>query len=525
MLLCDLTDGILTLRIDHGKAGALDVELVQAVLDELDASSEARAVVLTGIDLIVFTTLLYLTGGADSPFFSPFIFLVLAAGLQWGSRGALYMGMLASALFVPSGIIAFGDPSGNDSVSHFILRAGYLPVMAFLLWTFARHVERIVEELSRLSTPIGDSLDSREPPLEAAIEQALDIFAASRGVLLWLDAEEPHGELLIASDGAVSRRSLSELPPGLLDHNGAAAAYLCDRDGRTVARDGSRITAVPAPPFLEILNGAARYSHALLLRSEQQDSIVWLAILDHDDPANENLAIGTMVAAQLSMFIERWRSHQTRRDIVASEERLRLARDLHDGVLQFMAGAGLQIDSLARRDGLAPEDRERLHLLKGSLSEEQRELRALITNLRPARSAGPAPLRDELDALAERLARSWGVGVEAKVEPQSLEVDQSMMFDLSRIVREAVANAVRHGKARTVSVEATAEDGELMLAIRDDGQGFPKAICWTDEDMDRTGAGPRSLRERVASLSGRLRIESGKRGTQIVMSVPVGGSR
>lgn len=68
MLLCDLTDGILTLRIDHGKAGALDVELAQAVLDELDASSEARAVVLTGtgsifsagVDLIRLTQ-----GGAE----------------------------------------------------------------------------------------------------------------------------------------------------------------------------------------------------------------------------------------------------------------------------------------------------------------------------------------------------------------------------------------------------------------------------------------------------------------------------
>lgn len=68
MLLCDLTDGILTLRIDHGKAGALDVELAQAVLDELDASSHARALVLTGtgsifsagVDLIRLTQ-----GGAE----------------------------------------------------------------------------------------------------------------------------------------------------------------------------------------------------------------------------------------------------------------------------------------------------------------------------------------------------------------------------------------------------------------------------------------------------------------------------
>ncbi|GAO39231.1 putative two-component histidine kinase [Sphingomonas changbaiensis NBRC 104936] len=488
---------------------------------------QPRAVLLTAIDLIVFTALLYMTGGADSPFFSPFIFLVLAAGLQWGSRGALYMGLLVSGLFMPSGVIAFAGSSSADTGSHFILRAGYLPVMAFLLWTFARHVERIFEELSRLSVPIGDFADSPEPPLEAALDQALGVFAARRGVLLWLDGEEPHGTLLIASgDAARARHTLSDLPPGLFEPETAASAYLCDRDGRTIARAGSTITAVTPPPFLPVLNGCADYSHALLLRTEQQDSVAWLAILDHTDPANENLAIGTMVAAQLSMFIERWRSHQTRREIVASEERLRLARDLHDGVLQFMAGAGLQLDSIARRGGLAPEDRERLRLLKGSLSEEQRELRALITNLRPSHGAArPAPLRDELGALAERLARSWEIGIDVDVQPQTLQVDQSMAFDLSRIVREAVANAVRHGKATAVCVQARAEDDALLVSIEDNGQGFPAPICWTDEDMDTNGSGPRSLRERAASLSGRLRIESGRDGTKVLVTLPAGVRR
>jgi signal transduction histidine kinase len=489
--------------------------------------AQRRAILLTGIDLVVFTTLLYLTGGADSPFFSPFIFLVLAAGLQWGSRGALFMGLLVSILFMPSGVIAFASESNGDTASHFILRAGYLPVMAFLLWTFARHVERIFEELSRLSAPVGDIFDSAEPPLAAALDQALGVFAARRGVLLWLDAEEPHATLLVTSvEGDVTRRTLSDLPPGLLERPGAATAYLCDRDGRTIARQGSTIAAVPPPAFLQVLNGCVSYSHALLLRGEEQDGVAWLAILDHDDPANENLAIGTMVATQLSMLIERWRSHQTRRKIVASEERLRLARDLHDGVLQFMAGAGLQLDSIARREDLPPQDRERLRLLRGSLNEEQRELRALITTLRPSRhSADLTSLSGELHSLAERLARSWDILIEANVEPPSLEIGQSLAFDLSRIVREAVANAVRHGKARSVCIDAKSEDDTLLLTVHDDGHGFPAPIHWTDEDMDRDGTGPRSLRERVASLSGRLRIESNGGGTRVIVTLPYEADR
>jgi signal transduction histidine kinase len=483
--------------------------------------AQRRAILLSGIDLAVFTTLLYLTGGADSPFFSPFIFLVLAAGLQWGSRGALFMGLLVSLLFMPSGVIAFADQSNHDSASHFILRAGYLPVMAFLLWTFARHVERIFEELSRLSVPVGDIADSVEPPLAAALNQALGVFAARRGVLLWLDAEEPYATLLVASDeGEVTRRTLADLPQGMLEP-GAATTYLCDRSGRTIAREGSTVVAVAPPAFLQVLNESASYSHALLLRTEQQDSMAWLAILDHDDPANENLAIGTMVAGQLSMFIERWRSHQTRREIVASEERLRLARDLHDGVLQFMAGAGLQLDSIARREELPPQDRERLRLLKGSLSEEQRELRALITTLRPSRhSPDLTALSDELGSLAERLARSWDIRIDVDVEPPSLEIGQSLAFDLSRIVREAVANAVRHGKAGSVCIKAASDGEALLLTVRDDGRGFPTAIRWTNEDMDRDGTGPRSLRERVASLSGQLRIESDGDGTHVLVTLP-----
>jgi signal transduction histidine kinase len=212
------------------------------------------------------------------------------------------------------------------------------------------------------------------------------------------------------------------------------------------------------------------------------------------------------------------------RAAAAAEDRVRLARDLHDGVLQFLAGAGLHLDSLNRMD-LPQEAETRIATLRQAIADERHELRGFISTLRPTgdeRAAPDQPLAEELRQLADRLSRYWTIEVSATVEPPELTVPRRIAYDLGRIVRESVANAVRHGGAGRVRVTAGAEGARLAVRIEDDGTGFAFEGVMPADQIERLGGAPRSLHERVRALNGRLELRSGRQGATVVIDMPLG---
>lgn len=484
------------------------------------------AVLPPTIDLAVFTTLLYLTSGADSPYFSPFVFLILAATLQWGSRGAVVMGLVTLAVFAPAGWqVAFGDDSSEAAAQSFVLRLGYTVVISVMLVAFGRHVERVVEELSRLSDPLAGEGADAGPPVRECLRHALWVFGAERGMLLLEEADEPYGALTVFTHGRFEARRLA---PGAEDWVAPAAAdsvFLFDaRNGATLVRQDRRTVAGPAKPLAQALLAEASFGRVLVIPAATRGLTGWVFVFDHDEPANEDLAIGAMVSAQVSVALERWESQRARRAASAAEDRLRLARDLHDGVLQFLAGARLHLDSLAQSKTLPHDAQTRIATLRGALVDEQTELRGFISTLRPARDDEDEvrrPLSPELTQLAERLSRYWTVEVAATVTPVGLQVSQRLSYDLGRIVRESVANAVRHGGARQVVVEATAAGDRLTVQIDDNGGGFAFEGEFTAEQLVQSGGAPRSLHERVRALDGRLSLASSPKGARVMIDVPL----
>lgn len=477
------------------------------------------------VDLAAFTALLYATRGAESPFFSPLVFLVLSATVQWGSRGAILMGVAAVSVFLPAGLGSLGD--GDRAALTTVVRLGSVSVVIGLLAAFARHQERVVAELARLSDPMDDAAGDAEPPVREGLTHALNVFNARRGVLVWTEGDEPYARAVALEDG---RFTDSWLPPTgddwLVDPDLDGAPFLYERRARrTVARRGARTTA--RPPLSAALMDPFPFERAVVIPVAADPLEGWILVLDHDEPASEDLAVGAMVGAQVSVGLQRWLTERVRRDTQASEERVRLARDLHDGVLQFLAGAALQMEGLLRGGQLPEAAQARLSSLRVAIGDEQRELRGFINAMRPHRAADPTirmRLDEELTSLAERLSRYWGVTVSAEVTPRTLTVTDRMSYDIGRIVREAVANAVRHGQAAQVSVTAHGQGGGLVLQIDDDGQGFPFAGRRRHEDLMSVGGGPRSLQERVRVLQGRLSVDSTAGGASVTIEVPSAGS-
>lgn len=480
---------------------------------------------LTAVDLAVFTLLLYLTSGADSPFFSPYVFLILSATIQWGSRGAAIMGLLTLAALAPAGgSIAFGADHDAGAGQVLVLRLGYTAVITVMLMAFGRHIERVVEELSRLSDPLSEGEADQDPPIAECLRHALWVFGAARGAFLWGETDEPYATLAILSEGRFSTEALPpQAEPWVAPEVGEAVFLLHAPSGATLVRKGRGAAQGPNAPLAGALVAREPFERALVIPASTRGLTGWVLVFDHEDPANEDLAIGAMVSAQVSVALERWESQRARRAAVAAEDRVRLARDLHDGVLQFLAGAGLQLDSLAKAAALPGEAADRIAILRRAISDEQKELRSFIAAMRPERgkrSTARCLLAREFGQLAERLSHHWTIEVTAEVRPDDLNVSDRMNFDLSRLVREAVANAVRHGGARRVAVTADAAGGRLVVRIDDNGRGFAFDDDTGGEPIT-VGAAPRSLRERVRAMDGRLELKSSPKGASVTIDVPL----
>lgn len=480
----------------------------------------------TTVDAAVFTALFYMTTGAEGPFFSPLVFLIVSATIQWGSRGALLMSLVTLAIFLPSAlatVLSAGRDPGGALTS--IVRLGYILVVTVLLVGLGRHFERMVAEMSRMSDPVDAGLIETQPPTGEALKHALSLFRAQRGLALWAEEDEPYLHIL-EIDG--DTRTKRVLPPGgddwLVRPELDGAVFFYDRGSDVaITRSGDRSRVVRGPPAAPSLLSTLAFKRmlAIPLRADPLEGVI--LVLDQDEPAMEDLAFGAMISAQISVALQRWQAQMKHRATAAAAERVRLSRDLHDGVLQFLAGAALQLEGLLRAGKLPVAAKVRLMGLRQALVDEQRELRAFINAMRPARpneAARTLDLTEELEALADHLSRYWNICVLADVTP-GLSVPAEIAYDIGRIAREAVANAVRHGHARNVTITARTADELLALEIADDGQGFPFQGVMQDDELKRAGVGPRSLQERVRSTGGRVRVESGPQGALLSIELPL----
>ena len=125
-------------------------------------------------------------------------------------------------------------------------------------------------------------------------------------------------------------------------------------------------------------------------------------------------------------------------------------------------------------------------------------------------------LRD-LQSLAQRLSRQWGIVCSVSGEPTDDAVPTRLHLDSHQLVREAVANAARHAGAKRVSVAVDAKPNELRLAFINDGAAFPKRGGKVEM--------PLSLQERVEQAGGAIELSRGMNLTKLSITLPIRGNR
>jgi two-component system NarL family sensor kinase len=218
------------------------------------------------------------------------------------------------------------------------------------------------------------------------------------------------------------------------------------------------------------------------------------------------------LARQLTMA-GKDRERLLRSGIDASDaERRRIARDLHDGVVQDLAGTAFSVSAIARNPETSPETRETLVAAGTSLRSSLTSLRSLLAEIHPPdlHAEGLA------SALADLIAPAGAVGMQASVSVEGAETASSQDAALVwRVAQEAVRNAIRHSGASTLAVTVRGDGRTLTLEVVDDGTGFDPAAV---RDPDRYGL--RGLRSLVADSGGTLEVRSSPgEGTTVRMEV------
>lgn len=226
----------------------------------------------------------------------------------------------------------------------------------------------------------------------------------------------------------------------------------------------------------------------------------------------------TGFAAQAGLALVLAEGSTARERIAVYQERERIARDLHDVIVQRLYAAGMQLEVLDRRlaGRLDPADSERLTDTMDQLDQTIAEVRATVRTLRSADPETPAQAPD----LADSIRSEVQIAGELLGRPPKLEMDGdlggvpvALADHLRAALREALSNVVRHSGARAVLVRVRCSDRAMRLQVVDDGCGIPR---------DVTKRGLRHLEERAAASGGSCVIHSSPdSGTTVTWEVPL----
>jgi signal transduction histidine kinase len=199
------------------------------------------------------------------------------------------------------------------------------------------------------------------------------------------------------------------------------------------------------------------------------------------------------------------------------QERRKVARDLHDGLGQNLAGAKMIVDTLITR----PMETQRLPELSALLEDAISSIRSMSHLLHP-------PLVDELGFVSaarsylEGFSRRTGVVVDLDLPNHEDRLPQDLELTLFRVLQESLTNIQRHSKSARAEVRFTADSKTAALKIRDYGVGLPPEMIRNfNQNGTDVGVGLAGMKERVRERNGSFEIRSDSAGTSISVTFPM----
>jgi two-component system, NarL family, sensor histidine kinase LiaS len=287
-------------------------------------------------------------------------------------------------------------------------------------------------------------------------------------------------------------------------------------------------------PLLSIIIGMVfGIASGYFWRKQLQEIDNGLMQLENGQPLEESNGVKTREIIQLSNRMTKVQKHITQQTIlsqklanekaeeqekriqeIVSQERNRLARELHDSVSQQLFAASMLMSAYNEtQSSKDPSSQKQLKMVEGMIQQSQLEMRALLLHLRPVALKGKS-LQEGMKELLVELTQKVPMEIQWKLEDMCL--DKGIEDHLFRILQESVSNTLRHSKASSLEVLLIQRDSLVIMRIVDDGVGF------SVEEAKTGSYGLQNMEERALEIGGALKIISvPDKGTRLEVKVPI----
>jgi signal transduction histidine kinase len=230
----------------------------------------------------------------------------------------------------------------------------------------------------------------------------------------------------------------------------------------------------------------------------------------------DDLDLLSSFAAQASVVLELARAQQRERRLQVQSDRDRIARDLHDHVVQRIFATGLALDRISRSlEATSPEVAARIGERVDELDGTIARIRSSIFELQEADDASPVAVRRRIGEVVRSVTEGHDLRPVLRVRDEVEDLPLDLVNDVIAVVRELVTNVVRHAHATRLTVAVTVGD-MVSLVVTDDGGGLPSITV-------RSGLA--NLADRAERRGGRMRTTSGDSGTEVSWVVPLPTAR
>jgi signal transduction histidine kinase len=352
---------------------------------------------------------------------------------------------------------------------------------------------------------LGD-FDSQDA-LRLIARRAREVSGSRVGVVLLSSDDELVIEAIDGPDEFqqyVGRRLPADLP--VLGDVVRGDQQVVVEDLAQLAKETGRLVEIPeveslGRTIMAPLPAGTHVSGGLLLVSAEHGAVLGVTV---------GTDLVRMFASQATLALDRAQALRDQSTLAVLEDRDRIARDLHDLVIQRLFATGLQLQGMHRM--VKPEVQERIGRAVEDIDATIRDLRAAIFELH--HQPGHSSLRGDIQSLVREYAEPLGFRPRLTCTgPLDTALPATARPQILAAIRESLSNVVRHAQASEVTVEVTVADGEVVTRIADNGVGISPG---------ERQSGLRNLRERAETLGGAVRLEpNDPRGTVLELRAPL----
>jgi signal transduction histidine kinase len=521
---------------------------VFAAVRRRDVVPNSTALAIHTTDLVAAVILGVFAQGPTSPCFALFGFLLLQAAYRWGlwetvATAAMSVALVGlGAVLVTTARFSLRSADGDFDLNRVVLGSAYLG-LAVVVGGLAEYEKRSRAELAWLAGVSARAQQARgfvatlrvlgTALLSAYRSKRVSVITEERGgrTFLWsIDNHQAGVRRGMNADATIQMTELDEalcasyaLPEGM--RSGLISRHNVDEPWvlRTLDASQRRLSDPLIMHTLRVLQDE-RFTHALVVTQSYDES--WRSRLFLFDPV-----VGRRVApalrrlqsltTQLAPIAFRAYSIGRVRSRATATERGRLARELHDGVVQSLIGLQMQIEAFQSRQLSASQAVNELARVRDVLGQEVIHLRMMVFG-RMSTQEPAASLAGTFAEILERFEHASGISSRLVAHGEGRSASARVSQQLGKILQEGLVNVQRHSGARQVVVSLNPRDSGWFIAIEDDGRGFDFEGRLSQDELDRTRRGPRVINERVRVLGGSVAVESKRgRGARIEIVVPM----